>query len=48
MEGKRGKYRIMLLDDIKASVILEYIKRRAMNKECLRNYMNRTNSREEY
>ena len=44
MEGKRGrgKPRIMMLDDIKADETYEKIKRRAMDRECWRNWMPRT------
>ena len=40
MEGvrARGKPRIMMLYDIKADETYEKIKRRAMNKECWRNF----------
>ena len=39
IEGKkrRGRRRIMLLDDIKADETYENIKRRAMDRECWRN-----------
>ena len=44
MEGKRGRGepRIMMLDDIKADETYEKIKRRAMDRECMRNWMPRT------
>ena len=44
MEGKRGrgKPHIMMLDDIKADETYEKIKRRAMFRECWRNWMPRT------
>ena len=43
MEGKRGrgKPRIMMLDDIKADETYEKIMRRAMDRECWRNWMPR-------
>ena len=44
MGGKRGrgKPRIMVLDDIKADETSKKIKRRAMERECLGNWMPRT------
>ena len=44
LEGKRGrgKSRIMMLDDIKADETYEKIKRRAMDRECWRNWMPRS------
>ena len=44
MEGKkgRGKPRIMMLDDIKADETHEKFKRRAMDRECWRNWVPRT------
>ena len=44
MEGKRGRGKpsIMMLDDIKADETYEKIKRRAMDRECWRNWMPRT------
>ena len=44
MERKRerGKPRFMMLDNIKADESCEKTKRRAMKKECWRNWMPRT------
>ena len=44
MEGKRGrkKPRIMIIADFKANESYENIKRRAIDRECWRNWMPRT------
>ena len=42
IERKRGKPRIMMLDGIKAEETYDKIKRRAMDRECWRNWMPRT------